>query len=105
MFVLIETVDIDVIGVKLFHTRELAEATFERLAAASDIQEFDVAELGGEAQGTIRFAGDDAYALQLLEVTPQREGFDPDDEYEPCLDCGGTYADHPPGEGHPFRHR
>lgn len=70
MFVLIETADVDVLSVALFTNKTEAEARFEALAEQHRVSEWPDEDCTYEAAGTLRLAGDEAYAVQLLEVQP-----------------------------------
>jgi hypothetical protein len=68
MFVLVETADVDVLGVHVFTDRDKADACFTRFAEDNGAHEWPLDELSNECEGTLRLAGDDSYAVQLLET-------------------------------------
>ena len=71
MYVLIEMADVELLGVQLFTDRRVADAWFDRAADAQGAHEWADEDLGREASGTLRLAGDDSYSAQLVAVVPQ----------------------------------
>ena len=71
MYVLIEMADVELLGVQLFTDRRVADAWFDRAADAQGAHEWAAEDLGREAAGTLRLAGDDSYSAQLVAVVPQ----------------------------------
>lgn len=71
MFVLIETQDVELVSVRLFSDRAAANGEFERAAENEKLIEHDLTLFPYECTGTIRLAGDDARAVQLLDLTPE----------------------------------
>lgn len=67
-YVIIETSDIEIMGVHVRLTRESADAAFKQIADENQASEWPLHCLTCEAEGTLRLAGDDVYAVQLLEV-------------------------------------
>lgn len=66
VFTIIESVDIDIISVRTFLDEDKANHMFDTIAEEQGENEIDEANWGGSNPATlIRFAGDDAYALEL----------------------------------------
>ena len=68
-FVVIETIDIEVKSVEVFQSEESAREHFEACAKENDVSPEDSLDIEDEIAGTIGFAGDECYAVQLLEKT------------------------------------
>lgn len=66
VFTIIESVDIDIISIRTFLDEDKANDAFEFVASEQLVNEIDKANWGRSNPATlIRFAGDDAYALEL----------------------------------------
>lgn len=67
-YTLIETADIEIIGVRIYLDRGKASGDFNKILKEHGLHEIPQEELGEEElQGTIRMAGDDAHCVQLIE--------------------------------------
>lgn len=69
VYIVIETADIELTSVVVFKDREKAAEAFEACAKKNGVSVCD--DLDGEIEGTIAMAGDDAYAVQVIEQTIQ----------------------------------
>ena len=67
IYVLIETADIEILGVHVRASREHADEIFDLLAVENRVHEWDADDLKKEANGAIRGAGDDSYAVEMFE--------------------------------------
>lgn len=65
VFIVMQTVDIEVIGLNVFHDGVEAARCFEDLCDRN--QAIEENNLTHELPGTLRIAGDDAYAVQLIQ--------------------------------------
>ena len=70
VYVLIETADVEILGIDLFSSEETANKHFDACLEENEV--IEETNLEDELDGTIRFAGDEAYAIQLLkrEIRP-----------------------------------
>lgn len=68
MYVLIEMEGLDVRGVSVYADRASADAAFDTRAYAEHALEDT--DLSLECPGTLRFAGDDVWAVQLVQAEP-----------------------------------
>jgi hypothetical protein len=65
VFVVVQTSDIELIGLDVFQDGVEAARCFDELCGANQVIE-DL-NLTHELPGTLRIAGDDAYAVQLIQ--------------------------------------
>ena len=65
VFIVLETADIEIISLNVFAERDEASRRFSKLCEENGI--CDEAFLLEELPGTLRIAGDDAYAVQLIQ--------------------------------------
>jgi hypothetical protein len=68
MYVIIEMIDVDIICVRAFGTFRRAMRCFEEICEENKVDPYPEQDLDKEAPGTIALAGDDAYAVQVIEV-------------------------------------
>jgi hypothetical protein len=68
VFAIIETEDIEIKGVHFISSRESANAAFDDICKENSIVDADPEDLKLEVPGTLRLAGDDAYAAHLVEI-------------------------------------
>lgn len=68
VFIVIETEDIEVVGVRSFTTEPPARAYFDAKVDANHIQIVVAEDVANECPGTMELAGDDAYAVQLIRT-------------------------------------
>lgn len=71
MLVLIESADKEIISVRAFQDfdAKFAHETFEKICAENKLlEEWDVSD---GCKGTVRLAGDDGCAVQLIETAPE----------------------------------
>jgi hypothetical protein len=66
-FVLIEMADVELVGVQTFHNRTRAMERFEEVAIENRVHPVGASDLAREIDGTIAFAGDDAYSVTVIE--------------------------------------
>lgn len=66
IYILIETGDIEILGVKVFKDKNKANETFEMCATENQVLELSD-DLDKELEGTLRIAGDDVYCVQLIK--------------------------------------
>lgn len=69
VFIVIETIDVEVKSVEVFQTEPSARKHFDACAKENDVEPEDPIDLDAEIAGTIAFAGDECYAVQLLQKT------------------------------------
>jgi hypothetical protein len=65
VFIVLQTADIELIGLNVFQDRIEAARCFDDLCDRNQV--FEEHNLIHELPGTLRIAGDDAYAVQLIE--------------------------------------
>ena len=65
VFIVVETADIELVGLNVFHDGSEAARCFDNLCDRNQVIEEH--SLTHELPGTLRIAGDDAYAVQLIQ--------------------------------------
>lgn len=72
VYIVIETADVEIIAVRAYLSKENAEMDFADCALENRVNEVDpdlrTEALAREAAGTVMLAGDDSYAVQLIET-------------------------------------
>ena len=68
VFIVLETADVELVGASVFSALPEAVQCFDRLCVENDVPDEDVTPL--ELSGTLRIAGDDSYAVQLIQREP-----------------------------------
>lgn len=66
IFLTIETADVEIVGVRAHRTRKAADKTFNAIQRENSLHDAD--DLSHEVAGTLRMAGDDSCAVQLIEA-------------------------------------
>lgn len=67
-FLVIETADVEILGVRLFTRRQKADEYFTHVVEENGEFEWSSDEMSREIVGTLRMAGDDSYCAQMIEV-------------------------------------
>ncbi len=67
IYVLIETADIEIIGLRLYDNANEAWICYEQTCQENAVSMQEGTDLSREALGTLALAGDDSYAVQLIE--------------------------------------
>lgn len=67
VYIVLETVDVETTGVRIFSNIKTAHRVFEECAEENSATESEFSQIKKELEGTLRFAGDDTYAVQLVE--------------------------------------